>query len=364
MGWNSWNTFGPNVNEQIVRETADAMVEHGFREAGYDYVVIDDCWQARKRGASGRLEADPEAFPSGIAALSDYVHERGLKFGIYSCAGTLTCAKRPGSYGYEAIDAKTFAEWGCDFLKYDCCYKPVDLESRVLYGRMAQALREAGRPMVFSMCNWGQHGLLDWAGQTGAQLWRMGPDIMDSWESVEQIAFEMQDSLERFSGPGRWNDPDMLVVGMNNTGHVARGGCNQTEYHTHFAMWCLLAAPLMIGCDVRSLDETSTSLLLQRELIAINQDPLGAQGYRLGKDEAEGEVWCKPLHDGSVAVGLVNRHDKDRRMVGVTWESVGIGPARTLQVRDISRGINLGAHKHAITTDVPPHGCKVLRLAP
>ncbi|MAX26034.1 MAG: alpha-galactosidase [Phycisphaeraceae bacterium] len=364
MGWNSWNTFGKQINQDIVLQTAKAMVDRGLRDAGYQYVVIDDCWQDRKRDAQGRLVPCPKAFPDGIAKLAEQIHDLGMKFGIYTCTGTHTCAQRPGSFGYEEIDAQSFADWGVDFLKHDCCFKPVDIPARTLYMRMGQALRATGRPILYSLCNWGKHDLMDWAPQPGAQMWRMGPDIYDCWESVSRIIFELQDGLERFAGPERWNDPDMLVVGMNNQGHVARGGCNWQEYKTHFAMWCMLAAPMMIGCDVRSMDDDTRDLLCHRELLAINQDPLGRQGYRVGQDEAKGEVWTKPLADGSIAVALCNRDDEHRRMINVAWESVGLHVSRQCTIRDVWKGKDVDTCSGSYATDVPPHGCAVLRLIP
>lgn len=363
MGWNSWNTFGLEINEDVVIETARAMVDTGLRDAGYEYVVIDDCWQARARDASDRLIADPDAFPSGMEKLGNVIHDLGMKFGIYSCVGTRTCANRPGSYGFERIDAQTFASWGVDYLKHDCCYKPVDIAARTLYMRMGQALRETGRPIVYSLCNWGSHDLENWAPHTGAHLWRMGPDIKDSWASIEPIAFEMQDRRELYAGPGRWNDPDMLVVGMQNRGHVADGGCSRAEYRTHLAMWCMLAAPLMIGCDVRSLDEYSRALLMNPRLIEINQDPLGVQAFRLGRDEARGEVWARPLRDGGVAVAMVNRHDTEKRIVNFAWESMGIEPSLRCRVVNAWND-RVEQTARSLTVSVGPHDCEVFIVTP
>ncbi|MDW8289478.1 MAG: glycoside hydrolase family 27 protein, partial [Armatimonadota bacterium] len=211
MGWNSWNTFGAEIHEELIRQVADVFVEAGLREAGYTYVVIDDLWESDERDDQGRLVPDPKKFPSGMKALADYVHSKGLKFGIYSCAGTHTCAGKPGSYGYEEIDAQTFAEWGVDYLKYDFCYKPAGADAVTLYRRMGQALRATGRPIVFSICEWGSNEPWKWGASVGGHLWRTTGDINDSWESIEQIGFS-QNGLEAYAGPDHWNDPDMLVV--------------------------------------------------------------------------------------------------------------------------------------------------------
>ncbi len=365
MGWNSWNTFGPHISEALVRETADAFVEHGLKAAGYEYVVIDDLWEAPERGADGRLAADEEKFPGGIKALADYVHSKGLKFGIYSCAGSHTCGVKPASYGYEEEDAQTFAEWGVDFLKYDFCYKPLGVDGRALYERMGQALRATGRPIVFSMCEWGLMHPWDWgAARAGAHMWRTTGDINDSWESMSEIGFEKQKHLERFAGPGHWNDPDMLIVGMRGKGNVARGGCTDEEYRTHFTLWCMLAAPLMIGCDVRAMDDATRAVLTAPEVIAVDQDPLGRQGYCLGSDGHNGEVWKKVLADGSVAVALFNRHDKGRRMMPVSWEALGIHDRRPAVVRDLWARQELGTFTRAYATQVDAHSAVLLKVTP
>lgn len=309
MGWNCWNTFGPDINEQIVREAADAMVETGLRDAGYIYVVIDDCWSLKKRDENGRLVPDPEKFPSGMKALSDYIHSKGLKLGIYSCAGVKTCAGYPGSFEYEFIDAETFAEWGIDFLKYDYCYKPRDLDGKLLYRRMAMALRNCGREILFSACNWGIDDSQQWMRSAGAHMWRSTYDICDNWESIKKIALQ-QLGKECYSGPYCYNDMDMLVVGMYNRGNVALGGCTDEEYKTHFSLWCIMNSPLMIGCDVRNMNEATRSILLNKELIAINQDPEGRQAYTIqGWLNRDVYHYIKPLFGGDYAICSVNFSD-------------------------------------------------------
>jgi alpha-galactosidase len=277
MGWNSWNKFGCNVSETLVKETADALVTSGMQAAGYQYVVIDDCWQV-KRDAQGRIVADPERFPSGIKALADYVHSKGLKFGLYSDAGTETCGGRPGSKGYEELDAQTYAAWGVDYLKYDWC-KTEGLDARAAYRLMSRALQKTGRPIVFSLCEWGQSKPWLWAAGVG-QLWRATGDIQDCWDcskswggmGVAHIIDLMAD-LYPYAGPGHWNDADMLEVG--------NGGLSPGETRAHFSMWALFASPLMAGNDVRHTPKDVLDVLTNREVIAVNQDPLGIQGRRV-----------------------------------------------------------------------------------
>lgn len=366
MGWNSWNTFGAEINEAVIRETADAFVSEGLKDAGYEYVVIDDLWEADER-VDGRLTWDREAFPNGIPALADYVHSKGLKFGIYSCAGSHTCAGKPASYGYEEADAETFAEWGVDFLKYDFCYAPPGVDGPTLYQRMGQALRATGRPILFSICEWGGRRPWAWGAKVGGHMWRTTGDIFDTWESIVHIGFEQQADLHPYAGPGHWNDPDMLVVGMYGKGNVARGGCTDAEYRSHFSLWCLLASPLMIGCDVRDMDAVTRGILLNRELIAVNQDPLGRQGYRVGRvpwgDEIA-EVWAKPLEDGSVAVGMFNLSDRDGRQIVVAWESLGLHDRRPCRVRDLWTHEDLGTFTRSFVARVDRHDVKVVKLTP
>ncbi len=365
MGWNSWNTFGAAIDEEVVRQTADAMVEEGLKDAGYEYVVIDDHWEADARGPDGRLVWDEAKFPGGIPALADYVHGRGLKFGIYSCAGTHTCGRRPASFGYEEEDARTFAEWGVDYLKYDFCYKPPGADGRALYERMGQALRATGRPIVFSTCEWGSMHPWEWgASRAGAQMWRTTGDINDSWESICDIGFEKQKDLEKFAGPGRWNDPDMLVVGMHGEGNVARGGCSDEEYRTHFSLWCILSAPLMIGCDVRDMSPAARDILTAPAVIAIDQDPLGRQGYCIGQSPHRWEVWRKVLADGSQAVALFNRADRATWLIPLSWESLGLHDRRPAIVRDLWTGEDIGEFTRAYADTVGPHACKLLKITP
>jgi alpha-galactosidase len=366
MGWNSWNTFGVDINERLLFETIDSFVNAGLRDAGYTYVVIDDLWSADER-INDRLTWNTAKFPNGIRVLSDYAHNQGLKLGIYSCAGTHTCGNQPGSYGYEEIDAQTFAEWGVDFLKYDFCHVPPGVNGPMLYRRMGQALRATGRPIVFSICEWGNHKPWQWGAQAGGHMWRTTGDITDSWESILNIGFRQQAELTPYAGPGHWNDPDMLVVGMYGKGNVAQGGCTEAEYRSHFSLWCLLAAPLMIGCDIRNMDQTTRHILLNHELIAINQDTLGCQGYRVGQVDYAYEIaetWAKPLSDGSIAVGLFNLGMRQQRLVSVPWESLGLHSQRACRVRDLWTGEDLGVFKACFSTPVDSHDVVVIKITP
>jgi alpha-galactosidase len=302
MGWNSWNKFACNVNEQTVRDSADAMVASGMRDAGYQYVVIDDCWHG-PRDANGFISADRQKFPSGIKALADYVHSKGLKFGIYSDAGRLTCGGRPGSQGHEYQDALTYARWGVDYLKYDWC-STGDRNAQEAYALMADALRQSGRDIVFSICEWGTAKPWLWAQNIG-NLWRTTGDISDDfgtkkkahdWEHPMLQLLDWNEPLWPFAGPGHWNDADMLEVG--------NGGMTPVEYRSHFSLWAMMASPLMAGNDIAHMDDATKLILLNKEVIAIDQDKLGVQGHRVVKD-GDKEVWVKPLSGGGARASAV-----------------------------------------------------------
>jgi alpha-galactosidase len=367
LGWNTWNTFAGDINADLIRETADAFVETGLKDAGYEYVVIDDLWQADER-KDGKLTWDVDKFPDGIPALAEYVHGKGLKFGIYSCVGSYTCAGKPASYGYEEEDARTFAEWGVDFLKVDCCNVPAGAYPPAIYRRVGQALRNAGRPILYSICEWGHHQPWKWGASVGGHMWRTTGDIYDAWVSICEIGFKKQDGLESYAGPGRWNDPDMLVVGMCGKGAAGHEkGCTDAEYRSHFVLWCLLAAPLMIGCDVRNMNSATRELLMNRELLAVNQDALGRQAWRVGEVLHGGEsahVYAKALEDGSIAVGLFNVSDKDWRIISVPWESLGLQDRRRCEVIDLISGESLGIHDRAFAGHVNKHDVLAVRIVP
>ena len=314
MGWNTWNTFGENINEALIMETCDAMVEKGLRDAGYQYIVIDDCWSLDDRDAEGRLQADPKKFPHGIKYLADYIHSKGMKLGMYSCCGPRTCAGYPGSLDHEFIDAKFFADNEVDYLKYDYCYHPRNLNCSTLYNRMRMALNATGRDIVFSVCNWGDDNLLEWIRAVGGDLYRSTGDIEDNFKSIEDI-FMSQINNFALSGPSCFNDMDMLVCGMNNRGNVSAGGCTFEEYKTHFCLWCMAQSPLMIGCDVRDVDDDILALLKNPDLIAINQDPevrpiIPVNMFR----EERFPAYAKHLENGEYAFSLTNLEDETREI--------------------------------------------------
>ena len=334
MGWNSWNTFGANISDALVREMADAMVEKGYRDAGYEYLVIDDCWSLRERGADGRLVPDPEKFPHGMKAVADYVHSKGLKFGMYSCCGTHTCAGYPGSFEHEFVDAETFASWGVDYLKYDNCYKPKHMDGEVLYKRMSLALRNCGRDIVLSACNWGNEDVHSWIRSSGAQLFRSTGDIQDNWESVKNLFLSQLDKTA-FSGPYCHNDIDMLIVGMHGSsnnefiGNI--GSCSDLEYRSHFALWAIMGSPLMIGCDVRNMTDVTLETLGNEDLIRINQDIECRAPYCIRQWNNPENVMAlvKPLSDGSLAICFVNFGDKKSEMSLQFWD-MGISYAENI----------------------------------
>ena len=342
MGWNSWNKFGCKIDEKLMREIAHAFVSSGMRDAGYKYLNIDDCWMAKERDARGDLQPDPERFSHGIKALADYVHARGLKLGIYSSAGTKTCEGLPASLDHEMADAKKFAEWGVDYLKYDNCNN-LDRPARPRYQTMADALKKTGREIVFSFCEWGENKPWEWASETGAHLWRTTGDIRDNWQSFTRL-LDQQVGLEKYSGPNAWNDPDMLEVG--------NGSMTDVEYRAHFGLWALLNAPLIAGNDIRSMRPAIRDILIagndirsmrpairdiltNREIIAVNQDWGGKQGYKL-RDDGDAEVWIKPMSDGSHAVVLLNRGGGDLPVtVAVKPQELGLKNTKKYTARDL-----------------------------
>jgi alpha-galactosidase len=358
MGWNSWNKFACNVSEDLIKQAADAMVSSGMQDAGYQYVVIDDCWQV-DRDAQGNIVPDAKHFPSGIKSLADYVHGKGLKFGIYSDAGTGTCQNRPGGRGYEFQDARQYAAWGVDYLKYDWCNHSTQ-DSQASYSIMRDALKKSGRPIVFSLCEWGSTKPWLWAGDVG-NLWRSTGDIVDKWEGSEKWGglgvvqiLDLQDGLQSYAGPGHWNDPDMLEVG--------NGGMNLTEYRAHFSMWCLLAAPLMAGNDIRSMSADIHDILTNKEVIAIDQDPLGREGHRVKR--ADGlEVWAKQLADGGRAVALLNRTGAEANIT-VSWTDIGYPVHVPAKVRDLWAKKDLGENTGSFSASVPSHGVVMVRIEP
>ncbi len=356
MGWNSWNAFHTDITEQKIKDAAAALVSSGMKAAGYEYINIDDAWMDTVRDAQGRLQADPKRFPHGIKALADYVHSLGLKIGIYESAGTKTCAGFPGSLYHEKTDAESFAKWGIDYLKLDNCYNEgVDYIQR--YEGMEKALLATGRPIVYSICEWGVKDPYQWAPAI-SNLWRTTGDISDNWNSMINIVDE-QVGLEKYAGPGHWNDPDMLEVG--------NGGMTNTEYKTHFSMWAILAAPLIAGNDLFHMTESTRDILTNKNVIAVNQDPEGKQGYKVS-DDGDQEVWVKPMSDGSFAVLLLNRAE-NRAFMTTTVEQVGLRKATSYKVVNLWDQGNRRQAETYMTNDlirssVAPHGVAMFRVWP
>jgi alpha-galactosidase len=357
MGWNSWNKFQCHVSEDLVKSVADALVTSGMKDAGYTYVVIDDCWQV-SRDESGNILADAKLFPSGIKALADYVHAKGLKFGIYSDAGTQTCGGRPASQGHEFQDARSYASWGVDYLKYDWCNTGTR-NAEEAYATMNAALLETGRPIVFSICEWGTAKPWLWAKGIG-NLWRTTGDIHDCWdckteyESGLVLLLDKNAALESFAGPGHWNDPDMLEVG--------NGGMTTAEYQAHFSLWAMLAAPLMAGNDIRSMSSETREILTNAEVIAVDQDAFGQQGRRIQKN-GEQEIWSRPLADGGRAVILFNR-GSEPAVMSVNWELIGYPGHVAAKVRDLWKHQDLGSFHDRYTGTVGPRSVIMLKILP
>jgi len=395
MAFNSWNIFQSSISAQIVRELADAMVNGGMRDAGYLYINLDDQWAQpeRERHWTGsewqdRLVPDTVRFPEGIGVVADYLHARGLKLGIYSDAAARTCAgSQPGSLGHEDIDAQTFAEWGIDYLKYDYCGAPEDQASAITrYATMGDALAASGRSIVFSICEWGQRQPWSWGAEVGGHLWRTTFDTRLHWEFDPQVdrsgerrigvldALDLQEGLEGYQAPGSWNDPDMLMVGVDlsaSAGHLGATGLNGTEEQTMFSMWSLMSAPLIVNADIRRLDPESPhfdptwaqrvgTVLTNHGVIALDQDPLGEQAVRV-VDDGDLEIWAKPLANGDMAVGFLNRSGQASEMK-VTWAQLGItGP---WAVRDLWEHADKGVFEDGYAARVESHGTVLVRLKP
>jgi alpha-galactosidase len=357
MGWNSWNKFACNVSEATIRATADAMAGNGMRDAGYRYIVIDDCWHGT-RTADGFITEDRTRFPSGIKALAEYVHAKGFKFGIYSDAGSKTCGGRPGSQGHEYQDAVTYARWGVDYLKYDWCSTGTR-NAEEAYALMSDALKASGRPIVFSMCEWGNAKPWLWAGKIG-NLWRTTADITDKWVGKHGYSWgmvsivDLNEPLWPYAGPGHWNDPDMLEVG--------NGGMTTDEYRAHFSLWAMMAAPLIAGNDVAHMSADTAKILLNKAVIAVDQDAAGVQGHRVGRI-GDAEVWSKPLSDGGRAVLLFNRGAAPAA-IAVSWPQLGYPSSLRLKATDLWTGEKLGRVSGSLAKPVAPHGVVMLRLEP
>ncbi len=364
MGWNSWNKFGCNVSEKLIMDIADKMVESGMKDAGYQYVVIDDCWQV-ERDSLGFIQADPDRFPHGMKYLADYIHSKGLKFGLYSCAGSYTCQGRPGSRGHQFQDALMYAKWGVDYLKYDWC-SDEGQNAQAAYATMSDAIKESGRPIILSICEWGEHEPWKWGKGIG-HLWRVTADIRDCYQclfdwggvGVLNVIDKMAD-LYPYAGPGHWNDAEMLEVG--------NGGMTKDEYITHFSMWCMLAAPLMAGNDLTKMDKDTHEILTNKEVIAVDQDPMGEQGRRF-MDMGEKEIWAKPLSNGELAVCFLNRTDFPWKL-DYNWRAQTIYFANEVNIhaneyviRDLWKHKDIGTTAQNTKTTIPAHGVLMVRLS-
>jgi alpha-galactosidase len=367
MGWNSWNKFACNVDETLIRQVADAMVSSGMKDAGYTYINIDDCWHG-ERDSLGFIHPDAKRFPSGMKALADYIHAKGLKMGIYSDAGSQTCGGRPGSRGFEFQDAKTYASWGVDYLKYDWC-NTEGLKAEGAYKTITAALRKAGRPMVLSICEWGNDKPWEWGPGVG-QLWRTSGDIANcfdciddhgSWKSWGTMQIlDKQEGLRKYAGPGHWNDPDMLEIG---NGKLTAG-----EDRAHFSMWAMIAAPLIAGNDIRSMNEETKAILTNKNVIAVNQDALGIQGFKYSQKDSL-EIWFKPLNQGKWAVAFLNR-SKQSKKLNFNWKNevvkddifkkeLGNG---IYKMKNLWTGKSTGNTKNALAAVVPAHDILLLEL--
>ncbi len=361
MGFNTWNTFGECYSDEVLREIADAMVDRGFLDAGYEYLVIDDAWSMENRDpVTNKMIPRPKKFPdSDIIPLSKYIHDKGLKFGIYSCAGVRTCGQKMGSFDNEFLDAKTFAEWGVDYLKYDFCLKPEKFDGETLYRRMAIALRESGRDILFAACNWGMDDVWSWARANGAHTYRSTADIYDNFKSFTDI-FSSQVMKLGSSAPGCQNDLDMLTVGMEGSGHASLGEFGtEATYRIQFAVWCMFGSPLILGCDVRKVSDKYRDLLCNKDLIAINQDLEGRPPFPIGCDDRL--AFCKLLADGDYAFLLINVDEKPNTMsfiphdIGMTEKS-----GYELHMRDVLNGEEF-CFDSFVQVPVPAQDCRVLR---
>jgi alpha-galactosidase len=350
MGWNSWNKFTERVSDKMVRDMADAIVSSGMRDAGYIYVNIDDTWELG-RDAKGNITTNSK-FPN-MKALADYIHGKGLKLGIYSSPGPKTCAGYEGSFQREVADARQFAAWGIDYLKYDWCSASGVYQAtsqKAVYAVMGKALLESGHPIVYSLCQYGQNNVGEWGEAVGGNLWRTTGDISDNWRSMSRIGFDQQVGREKFAGPGHWNDPDMLEIG--------NGGMSDIEYRTHMSLWSLLAAPLLAGNDIRDMSQATKDVLMNKEVIAIDQDKLGQQAKRVSK-EGDLEVFARQLADGGWAVGLFNRGEAAAK-VTAKWSDIGITGSHKL--RDLWAHADLPAVADAFAADVAPHGVVMIKV--
>jgi alpha-galactosidase len=370
MGFNTWNTFQTKISEDMLEVMVDSFVSSGMKDAGYQYFVLDDGWMAMERDKNGSLVADPVKFPHGMKAFADYVHSKGLKFGIYNCAGSKTCAGYPGTRGHEYEDARLYASWGVDFLKYDWCNTD-SLNTPEAYKTMSAALRATGRPIVFSICEWGDHAPWLWAGGVG-ELYRTTGDIsanfnvrkaIGNWtpQSVTSI-LDLQEAIRKYNGPNHWNDPDMLEVG---------NGMSYNEDKSHFSLWCMLAAPLAAGNDLRRMSAQTREILTNKEMIAVDQDPRGIAAFKMNMPDSV-ELWVKPLKNNNVALCFFNRTSSTRKL-DLPWKNLTLSDAfsgldihfatEQLNIRDLWLHKELGTTVNNFTREIPAHSVVVLKLS-
>lgn len=364
MGWNSWNAFQLAIDEGKIRKMADFIADSGMKDEGYEYVVVDAGWKAKSRDAHGRLAADPGKFPSGMKALADYIHGKGLKFGIYTDAGSEDCdSGAPGSKDHDEIDAQTFAQWGVDYIKDDWCHTE-GLDAKTEYGKMSRAIQSTGRPMVFSLCEWGDNRPWLWAASV-ANLWRTTGDGKPCWDCGKETVVEKggyprgwtlildaQVGLQRYAGPGHWNDPDLLLVGLP--------GLTVEEARAHFSLWAILAAPLMASCDLQHMSPAIAAIFNNKDVIAIDQDTLGKEGTRVSP-AGEHEVWVRQLNGGGRAVVLFNR-SSHAAVMSLSLKDAGLGSSAGLEARDVWTRRELNAHGDRYSMRVPSHGAAMIRI--
>ncbi|XP_048529813.1 alpha-galactosidase-like [Triticum urartu] len=352
MGWNSWNHFGCKIDEVIIRKIADAMVDTGLAKLGYEYINLDDCWASHDRDSQGNLAANGTAFPSGMRALADYVHGKGLKLGLYGDAGLRTCSRlQPGSLGYEDQDARTLAAWGIDYLKYDNCNNQ-NISPLTRYNRMSEALMNSGRDVFLSLCEWGVDDPATWAGSF-ANSWRTTEDIKNTWESMTDNA-DKNDKWAPYAGPGGWNDPDMLEVG--------NGGMTIEEYRSHFSIWALVKAPLILGCDISSMSAETKEIITNQNVIAVNQDKLGVQGRKVQQD-GDLEVWAGRLSRGRVALVLWNRGPAEASITA-SWSNIGLNQSAVVDAHDLWTDEVTSSMQGNLTNKMDSHACKMYVLTP
>ncbi len=379
MGFMTWNYFGVNINEQDIKTLADAMVETGLRDLGFNYIFIDDGWQGG-RDNKNNIIADSKKFPSGMKSLVDYVHSKGMKIGIYSDAAPLTCAGYTASLHFEEQDAKTFAKWGFDYLKYDYCGAPSDWQTAIhRYEKMSKALKNSGRDIVLSICEWGDRQPWLWASKAGGQLWRTTADVRDKWYSGKKVSnpselhglgagildiLNLNADLYAYAGKNAWNDPDMLVVGLYGkkgapSSELGGKGCTDIEYQSQMSLWCLMAAPLMITCDIRKMNKATKRILSNSDIIAIDQDALGKQAQRVVNNETW-QIFVKNLANGDIALGILNVTDNEQ-IANINLLDLGISGA--ISAKDLWSKKNIDLSKKGyISTKVASHETKVYRL--